>query len=177
MPACRVSTVEYRLPLDHKSTLRVCQVAHILQTITDKDERATMVSVDGVEAYDLIPRNAMMEGLLRVSRSCVCRRAAGHPTRGGETFPHCHRGCPLLHCHCCSHKVSIDLTLAEAEQGVPEQGVKILGIPARQPGLVRLFLEKKSEQKLLHKNCGGESGKNENLGRSSGWLSGGGLSG
>ena len=34
-------------------------------------------------------------------------------------------------------------------QGVPEQGVKILGIPAGQPGLVRLFFEKKSEQKLL----------------------------
>ena len=28
--------------------LRVCQVAHILQTITDKDERATVVFVDGV---------------------------------------------------------------------------------------------------------------------------------
>ena len=41
-------------------------VAHILQTITDKDERATVVSIDGVGAYDLISRNAMMEGLLRM---------------------------------------------------------------------------------------------------------------
>ena len=37
-------------------------VAHILQTITDLDNRATVVSIDGVGAYDLISRNAMMEG-------------------------------------------------------------------------------------------------------------------
>ena len=29
-------------------------VAHILQSMTDQDERATIVSIDGVGAYDLI---------------------------------------------------------------------------------------------------------------------------
>ena len=43
-------------------------VAHILQTITDLDNRATVVSIDGVGAYDLIFRNAMMEGLLRMEQ-------------------------------------------------------------------------------------------------------------
>ena len=43
-------------------------VAHILQTITDMDSRATVVSIDGVGAYDLISRNAMMEGLLRMEQ-------------------------------------------------------------------------------------------------------------
>ena len=41
-------------------------VAHILQRLTDQDERATIVSIDGVGAYDLISRNAMLEGLARV---------------------------------------------------------------------------------------------------------------
>ena len=40
-------------------------VAHILQTLTDLDLEATVVSTDGVGAYDLISRNAMLEGLLR----------------------------------------------------------------------------------------------------------------
>ena len=43
-------------------------VAHILQSLTDQDERATIVSIDGVGAYDLISRNAMLEGLARVPK-------------------------------------------------------------------------------------------------------------
>ena len=38
------------------------------KTITDLDNRATVVSIDGVGAYDLISRNAMMEGLLRMEQ-------------------------------------------------------------------------------------------------------------
>ena len=41
-------------------------VAHILQVLTDLDPDATVVSVDGVGAFDLISRNSMMEGLRRV---------------------------------------------------------------------------------------------------------------
>ena len=37
-------------------------VAHILQVLTDLDPHATIVSVDGIGAYDLISRNAMMQG-------------------------------------------------------------------------------------------------------------------
>ena len=38
-------------------------VAHILQVLTELDEEATVVSVDGIGAFDLISRNAMMSGL------------------------------------------------------------------------------------------------------------------
>ena len=38
-------------------------VAHVLQTLTDTDPEATVLSIDGLGAYDLISRNAMLEGL------------------------------------------------------------------------------------------------------------------
>ena len=41
-------------------------VVHVLQTLTDTDPDATVMSIDGVGAYDLISRNAMLEGLLRM---------------------------------------------------------------------------------------------------------------
>ena len=34
-----------------------------LQTLTDLDEDATIVSIDGIEAYDLISRQSMLDGL------------------------------------------------------------------------------------------------------------------
>ena len=43
-------------------------VAHIMQSLTDQDTEATVVSIDGVGAYDLISRRAMLEGLLRMER-------------------------------------------------------------------------------------------------------------
>ena len=41
-------------------------VAHILQTLTELNQETTIISIDGVGACDLISRNAMMEGLLRM---------------------------------------------------------------------------------------------------------------
>ena len=41
-------------------------VAHILQHLTDLDPLATIVSVDGIGAFDLVSRNAMLRGLLSV---------------------------------------------------------------------------------------------------------------
>ena len=41
-------------------------VAHVLQTLTDLDPNATILPIDGVGAFDLVSRNAMMEGLLRM---------------------------------------------------------------------------------------------------------------
>ena len=41
-------------------------VAHFLQTPTDLDPEATVMSLDGVGAHDLISRNAVLEGLLRM---------------------------------------------------------------------------------------------------------------
>ena len=41
-------------------------IAHALQTLTDFDDRATVLSIDGIGAFDLISRRAMMEGLRSV---------------------------------------------------------------------------------------------------------------
>ena len=38
-------------------------IAHVIQTLTDVDQEATVLSVDGVGAFDLISRVAMLEGL------------------------------------------------------------------------------------------------------------------
>ena len=90
-------------------------VAHILQTIMDKDERATVVSIDGAGAYDLISRNAMMEGLLRMEdgdqvHSCGVSVEARRPTCGKMKWASrrtSHKGREgnkeTPSCHCCSH--------------------------------------------------------------------------
>ena len=41
-------------------------VAHILQSSTDEDEHDTVVSVDGIGAYDTISRRAMLQGVMWV---------------------------------------------------------------------------------------------------------------
>ena len=46
------------------STRSGCEcVAHALQGLTEIDPRATVTSIDGISAYDLISRQAMLEGL------------------------------------------------------------------------------------------------------------------
>ena len=53
-------------------------VAHVIQALTDLDDNATVVSVDGVGTFDLISRNSMLSGLMGM--------------REGEQF------CPLQSC-------------------------------------------------------------------------------
>ena len=49
------------------STKAGCEcVAHIVQALTDQDANATVVTVDGIGAYDLISRSALLQGLLRM---------------------------------------------------------------------------------------------------------------
>ena len=49
------------------STKAGCEcVARILQSMTDLDPETIITSIDGVGAYDLISRNAMLEGLLQM---------------------------------------------------------------------------------------------------------------
>ena len=51
------------------STRAGCEcIAHALQGLTELDPGATVTSIDGVSAFDLISRGAMMAGLLRVVR-------------------------------------------------------------------------------------------------------------
>ena len=41
-------------------------MAHIAQAMTDMDPNTTLLSVDGIGAFDLISREAMLQGLLEV---------------------------------------------------------------------------------------------------------------
>ena len=42
-------------------------IAHSLQALTDIDRRATVLSIDGIGAFDLISRGAMLDGLRSVA--------------------------------------------------------------------------------------------------------------
>ena len=41
-------------------------VAHAIQSLTDLDSRATVLSIDGISAFDLISRAAMLDGVSTV---------------------------------------------------------------------------------------------------------------
>ena len=41
-------------------------IAHVLQTLTDTDPNATVLSIDGIGAFDLVSREAMLRGFLSV---------------------------------------------------------------------------------------------------------------
>ena len=76
------STALYQYAL---STKVGCEcVAHIVQTLTGSDESATVVSVDGIGAFDLISRNAMLEGLMGIDGGDAVfpfvRQFYGHPS-------------------------------------------------------------------------------------------------
>ena len=42
-------------------------ISHVLQGLTELDHNATVVSIDGIGAFDLISRGAMLQVLLDVS--------------------------------------------------------------------------------------------------------------
>ena len=50
---------EATAPFQH--VLKTESVSHVLQTLTDLDVRTTILSVDGVGAFDLISSNSMMD--------------------------------------------------------------------------------------------------------------------
>ena len=47
----------------HRSS-KLCP--HAIQSLTDLDSRATVVSIDGISAFDLISRATMLDGLSNV---------------------------------------------------------------------------------------------------------------
>ena len=55
-------------PWQHALATRAgCEcVAHVLQHLTDGDAQATNLSVDGIGAFDLVSRNAMLQGLMGI---------------------------------------------------------------------------------------------------------------
>ena len=76
--AQQISTVVERAtaPFQYAMSTRACTecMAHALQALSELDPRATIVSIDGVSAFDLISRRAMMEALMEqevVLRSCL----------------------------------------------------------------------------------------------------------
>ena len=63
---CASSAEKATAPFQYALRTRAgCEcVSHVFQTLTDLDPSATILSVDGVGAFDLVSHNAMMEGLL-----------------------------------------------------------------------------------------------------------------
>ena len=63
-PAVEVATAPHQYVM---STRAACEcIAHVLQARTDQDDRATVFSIDGIGAFDLVSRESMLRGLLRV---------------------------------------------------------------------------------------------------------------
>ena len=57
-------------------------VAHALQVLTEMDPQTTIVSIDGVGAFDSISRKAMLEALMAMPRgSAALRLFYGQPSR------------------------------------------------------------------------------------------------
>ena len=56
------SPFQYALPTRAGSEC----VAHVLQALTARNSEATIMSIDGISAFDLVSRKAMLEGLRRV---------------------------------------------------------------------------------------------------------------
>ena len=46
-------------------------MAHALQGLTEIDPQVTVTSIDGLGAYDMISRGAMLLGLMRVSGAAL----------------------------------------------------------------------------------------------------------
>ena len=63
-PAVELHTSPFQFALSTKSGCEC--VAHIAQAMTDMDPNTTLLSVDGTGAFDLISREAMLQGLLEV---------------------------------------------------------------------------------------------------------------
>ena len=61
-PAVEQHTSPFQFALSTESG-REC-VAHIAQAMTDLDPTTTLLSVDGIGAFDLISREAMLQGLM-----------------------------------------------------------------------------------------------------------------
>ena len=60
-PAVERATAPFQYALTTRAGVEC--VAHVIQTLTDVDPEATVLSVDGVGAFDLISRASMLEGL------------------------------------------------------------------------------------------------------------------
>ena len=62
---CALSAEKATAPFQYALRTRAgCEcVSHVLQTLVDQDPNATILSLDGVGAFDLVSHNAMLQGL------------------------------------------------------------------------------------------------------------------
>ena len=67
-PAIEQAMSPFQFALTTKSGCEC--IAHIAQALTDLDANDTLLSVDGIGAFDLISRCAMLQGLLEVEGGC-----------------------------------------------------------------------------------------------------------
>ena len=77
----RAATAPFQRAL---STRAGCQcIAHVLQAITELDPNATVLSIDGIGAFDLISRGSMLQGLHNVAPSALpfVRQFCGSPSK------------------------------------------------------------------------------------------------
>ena len=63
-PAVESATAPFQFALSTKAGSEC--IAHVAQVMTDMDDNATLLSVDGIRVFDLVSRGAMMSGLLEV---------------------------------------------------------------------------------------------------------------
>ena len=125
------------------STKAGCEcVAHVLQSLTDLSPEVTVTSIDGVGAYDLISRNAMLlwthAGIrLHHGKTKVWNRGGVEP-EGIEELTRIAR------------RVRPDAVFWRGDQNLPqsEQGLKVLGVPIGHPEFVKEFLEGKSREQV-----------------------------
>ena len=61
MDSVQRATAPYQYAMSTKSGCEC--IAHALQGLTELDPRATVLSIDGISAYDLISRRAMLQAL------------------------------------------------------------------------------------------------------------------
>ena len=68
-----------------QSTRARCEcVAHVMQALTDLNLDSTIVSIKGIGAYDMISRNAMLEGLLQMENGRRLTYVWGEGGRDGH---------------------------------------------------------------------------------------------
>ena len=106
-------------------------VAHALQALSELDPRATIVSIDGVSAFDLISRRAMMEALMELEvgsqilpfvrmfmRLALCKQSRTNFWRvGGDDIHVVTATCGRCFMHICSGTLPSRSTMAKLECG------------------------------------------------------------
>ena len=63
-PAIERATTPFQYALSTRAGTEC--IAHAIQALTDLDPTATVVSIDGISAFDVVSRRAMLEGLQTV---------------------------------------------------------------------------------------------------------------